>query len=317
MIENRMSGVLSVVTMLGLAACGGGGDAAPGGGETLSGNVEIDGSSTVYLISEAVAEDFTIATKSAVNATVAVTGTGGGFKRFCADETDISDASRPIEQSEQDLCAQNGVEYIRFQVAIDGISVVINPQNDFVQCITAAELKRIWEPGSTVTNWSNVRPEWPAEPIKLYGPDTNSGTFDYFTGAINGKEKASRADYTASTDDNVLVQGVEGDKYAIGYFGFAYYEENTSRLGALQVDGGSGCVMPTPETIKSGEYKPLSRPLFIYVKKASLKRLEVQRFIEYYLDHAEALVPQVGYVPLDASHYTSERARLDAETGGN
>jgi phosphate transport system substrate-binding protein len=317
MIENRVSGVLAVVTVLGLVACGGGGDAAQGGGESLSGNVEIDGSSTVYLISEAVAEDFTIATKSAVNATVAVTGTGGGFKRFCADETDISDASRPIEQSEEDLCAQNGVEYIRFQVAIDGISVVVNPQNDFAQCITAGELKKIWEPGSTVTNWSDVRAEWPAEPIKLYGPDTNSGTFDYFTGAINGKEKASRADYTASSDDNVLVQGVEGDKYAIGYFGFAYYEENTSRLNALQVDGGSGCVMPTPATIKSGEYKPLSRPLFIYVKKASLKRPEVQRFVEYYLDHAETLVPQVGYVPLDASHYQAERARLDAETGGN
>lgn len=316
MIENRMSGVLAVVAVLGLVACGGG-DAAPDGGEMLSGNVEIDGSSTVYLISEAVAEDFTIATKSAVNATVAVTGTGGGFKRFCADETDISDASRPIEQSEEDLCAQNGVEYIRFQVAIDGISVVVNPQNDFAQCITAAELKHIWEPGSTVTNWSDVRPEWPAEPIKLYGPDTNSGTFDYFTGAINGKEKASRSDYTASTDDNVLVQGVEGDRYAIGYFGFAYYEENTSRLNALQVDGGSGCVTPTPETIKSGEYTPLSRPLFIYVKKASLQRLEVQRFVQYYLDHAAELVPQVGYVPLDASHYQSERARLDAETGAN
>jgi len=273
MIEKRTWGLVAVVAMLGAAACGGdaaqSGNAAPGGEEMLSGNVEIDGSSTVYLISEAVAEDFTIATRSAVNTTVAFTGTGGGFKRFCAGETDISDASRPIEQSEEGLCAQNGVEYVRFQVAIDGISVVVNPRNDFAQCVTAEELRKIWEPGSVVRTWRDVRAAWPAEPIKLYGPDTNSGTFDYFTGAINGKEKASRADYTASTDDNVLVQGVEGDEYAIGYFGFAYYEENTSRLKALEVDGGDGCVMPTPESIKSGEYKPLSRPLFIYVKKAA------------------------------------------------
>jgi phosphate transport system substrate-binding protein len=316
MSENRWLAVLAAVATLGVAACGGG-EGAPGGGETLSGNVEIDGSSTVYLISEAVAEDFTIATRSAVNSTVAVTGTGGGFKRFCAGETDISDASRPIHPSEADLCAQNGVEYISLTVALDGLSVVVNPENGFAQCITVEELKRMWQPGSTVQLWSEVRPEWPAQPIKLYGADTNSGTFDYFTEAINGKEKASRADYTASSDDNVLVQGVEGDRYAIGYFGYAYYEENQTRLRALQVDGGAGCVMPTPATIKSGEYKPLSRPLFIYVKKASLARPEVRRFVEYYLDHAEELVPQVGYVPLDSTHYRAERARLDAETGAN
>ena len=313
MIENSRRAVLAVA-LAALAACARG-DAGQGGGETLSGRIEIDGSSTVFLISEAMAEDFTIANR-AVNTTVAFTGTGGGFKRFCAGETDISGASRPIKESEAALCAQNGVTYLELTVALDGIAVTVNPANDFAQCVTAAELERIWEPGSTVMKWSDVRPEWPAEPLRLYGAGTNSGTFDYFTEAVMGKEDESRPDYTASEDDNVLVQGVEGDHFALGYFGYAYYEENRSRLRALDVDGGAGCVAATPQTITSGAYRPLSRPLFLYVKKAALARPEVRRFVEFYLEQAPALVPQVGYVALDAGRYQAERARLDAETGG-
>jgi phosphate transport system substrate-binding protein len=314
MIENSRRTSLTAVLVV-LAACGGG-DGAQVGGEALSGRIEIDGSSTVYPISEAVAEEFTIATGSAVNTTVAFTGTGGGFKRFCAGETDISDASRPIKESEAELCAQSGVEYLELRVALDGLAVLVHPSNDFAQCITLPELKRVWEPGSTVKIWSDVRPEWPAEAIRLYGPGTNSGTFDYFTEAVMGTEDASRPDYTASEDDNVLVQGVEGDRFALGYFGYAYFEENQERLKALQVDGGAGCVAPTPETITSGTYTPLSRPLMIYVRKASLSRPEVRRFVEFYLEKAAELVSQVGYVPLEAGHYLAERARLDAEAGG-
>lgn len=305
---------LAAATLL-LSACGGTDGGATGG--ELTGRVEIDGSSTVFPVSEAVAEDFTLTTGGGVQATVAQSGTGGGFKRFCIGETDISDASREIKQSEVDECAANGVEYIRFNVGLDGIALTVNNQNDYVQCMTVAELRRIWEPGSTVTNWSDVRPEWPAEPIKLYGPGTNSGTFDYFTEAVMGKAASSRPDYTASEDDNVLVQGVEGDRYSLGYFGFAYYWENRTQLRALQVDGGSGCVMPTDATINTGEYSPLSRPLFIYVSKASLARPEVRRFVEFYLENAAELVPQTGYVALPASDYQAGLATLTREIGGD
>jgi phosphate transport system substrate-binding protein len=312
MKEQIRLAALAAAAAFGLAACGG--QAGPAG-EALSGQVAIDGSSTVYLVSEAMAEEFTIANPG-VNTTVAYAGTGGGFKRFCAGETDISNASRPMRDSEAELCAQSGVEHLRFDVALDGISLVVNPANDFAQCLTVEELKKVWAPGSTASTWSDIRPEWPAEPLKLYGPGTNSGTFDYFTEAIMGKEKESRPDYTASEDDNVLVQGVEGDRYALGYFGFAYYEENQSQLKALQVDGGAGCVFPTAESIKSGQYKPLSRPLMIYVKKSALARREVRRFLEFYFEMAPTIVPQVGYVAMDVSHYQAERARLDAEAGG-
>lgn len=298
-----------------LAGCGGtdaGGTTADG----LTGRVEIDGSSTVFPISEAVAEEFTLAMGGDVQATVAQSGTGGGFKRFCIGETDISDASREIKQSEVDECAANGIEYIRLNVGLDGIALTVNNQNDYVQCMTVNELRRIWEPGSTVTNWSDVRPEWPADPIKLYGPGTNSGTFDYFTEAVMGEAARSRPDYTASENDNVLVQGVEGDRHSLGYFGFAYYWENRTQLRALQVDGGSGCVMPTEATINSGEYSPLSRPLFIYVSKVSLARPEVRRFVEFYLENATELVPQTGYVALPVSDYQAGLATLARETGG-
>jgi len=320
MIDRVTSAVgVTAVALLLMAACGGdaGRGETEGGAEALSGRVEIDGSSTVYLVSEAVAEEFTIATGGQVRVTVGSSGTGGGFKRFCTGETDISDASRSIKETEEQQCVENGVEYVRFDVALDGIAVVMHPLNDFVSCLTVDELRRIWEPGSTVTRWSDINRRWPEEPFKLYGPGTNSGTFDYFTEAINGEEGASRADYTASEDDNVLVQGVEGDEYALGYFGFAYYWENRERLGAINVDGGAGCVRPSEQTIKTGEYAPLSRPLYIYVKTSSLQRPEVRRFLEFYLENAAELVPQVGYVALDAAVYQDGLARLAQAAGGD
>ncbi len=282
-------------------ACGGG-EGRIESGSGLSGSVRIDGSSTVFPITEAVAEEFQLENR-ATRVTVGISGTGGGFKKFCAGETDISDASRGIKQSELDACRANGVEPIEVPVAIDGLAVLVNPQNSFASCMKVDELKRIWEPGSTVKTWKDVRPEWPAEEIKLYGPGTDSGTFDYFTEAIVGEEDASRPDFTASEDDNVLVQGVTGDRYSLGYFGYAYYAENTDRLKVVAIDGGNGCVEPTPETVQSGEYAPLSRQLFIYLKEQSLARPEVSAFVKYYLKNATVLVPQVGYVPLSPERY--------------
>ncbi len=264
--------------------------------------VTIDGSSTVFPISEAMAEEFQIANPG-VRVTVGISGTGGGFKKFCGGETDISDASRPIKQSEIDLCAENGIEAIQIPVAWDGLTVVRNPANDWAICMTVDELKRVWQPGSSITRWSQVRPEWPDEEIKLYGPDTDSGTFDYFTEAIVGEEDASRDDYTASADDNVLVVGVEGDRGSLGYFGFAYYEESSDVLGAVAVDNGDGCVLPSRETIENGAYAPLSRPMFIYTKVQALAKPQVRAFLQFYLDNATTLVSEVGYVPLAAQRY--------------
>lgn len=300
------SKLLAAITLL--AACGGGQQAGEGGG--LSGQISIDGSSTVYPISEAVAEEFMAAQQGAVRVTVGTSGTGGGFKRFCAGETDISNASRPIKDSEKQQCSQNQVDYLEIPVAYDGLTVAINPANSFVQCLTVAELKKIWEPGSTVRRWSDVRAGFPNQEIKLYGPGTASGTFDYFTEAIVGKEDASRADYTASEDDNVLVQGVEGDASALGYFGYAYYVENRQRLKEVAVDGGSGCVHPNEQTIKSGSYKPLSRPLMIYVSRAALQRPETRAFVEFYLQNAPLLVGEVGYVRLDDAAYQEGLSKL-------
>jgi phosphate transport system substrate-binding protein len=295
-----------------ITACGGGDRGTDG----LSGRVELDGSSTVFPISEAVAEEFSLSASGGVQVTVGQSGTGGGFKRFCTGETDISNASREIKESEVAECAANGVEFERFAVALDGMAIVVHAANDWVQCVTVEELRSIWEPGSAVRNWSDVRPEWPASQMRLYGPGTNSGTFDYFTEAIMGEMAASRPDYVASEDDNVLVQGVEGDQYSLGYFGYAYYHENQTRLRALEVDGGSGCVMPTIETINSGEYSPLSRPLYIYVNIASLERPEVARFVEFYLEQGAELVPQTGYIALPASDYEQGLNRLSGLTGG-
>jgi len=285
------------------AACGGGG--GEGGDGELSGPIEIDGSSTVYPISEAVAEEFQ-REHAGTRVAVGVSGTGGGFKRFCAGETDVSNASRPIKDSEVEECAANGVAFTEVRVAWDGLSVVTNPSNDFVACLTTDELKRIWEPGSTIDNWSQVRDGFPDKDLKLYGPGTDSGTFDYFTEAIVGEEDASRPDYTASEDDNVLVQGVEGDPGALGYFGFAYYEENAARLKLLGVDGGTGCIQPSVETIESQTYAPLSRPLYIYVSDVGLAKPQVEAFVEYHLQEGADLVRSVGYIQLQPEQYAEE-----------
>lgn len=290
---------LAVATLA--TACGGGQKAAETG--ELSGQIAIDGSSTVYPISEAMAEEFMAANAGSVRVTVGLSGTGGGFKRFCAGETDISNASRRIKDGEKEACSSAKVDFLEIAVAYDGLTVAVNPQNTFAQCLTVAELKKIWEPGSTVKRWSDVRAGFPDLELKLYGPGTSSGTFDYFTEAVVGKEDASRADYTASEDDNVLVQGVAGDAAALGYFGYAYYKENAGKLKGLGVDAGEGCVMATEETVKQGTYKPLSRPLYIYVSRAALQRPEVKAFVEFYLNSAAELVPQVGYIALDAPKY--------------
>jgi phosphate transport system substrate-binding protein len=289
-----------VVVCFAMNACGDGGR---GPGDGLSGTIEIDGSSTVYPITEAVAEEFGAETGGGVRVMVGVSGTGGGFRRFCNGETQISNASRHIRSSEAELCAQNGIEYIEMQVAIDGLAVVVNSQNEFVQCLTVEELRRMWEPGSQVNDWSQVRAAFPDQPLRLYGPGTNSGTFDYWTEAVMGEERASRTDFTASEDDNVLVQGVEGDRNALGYFGYAYYHENQGRLRAVAVDNGQGCVQPTPETVIAGDYAPLSRPLFIYVRRDALQRPEVAAFVRFYMEHAPALVREVGYVPVQQDVY--------------
>ncbi len=306
----RISGVLALTAAL-LAACGGEAGRNPPAGDGLSGQVAIDGSSTVFPVSEAVAEEFQIANPN-VRVTVGISGTGGGFKRFCVGETDVSDASRPIKDSEREKCRANGVDFTELRVAWDGLSVMVNPENDFARCLTVDELRRIWEPGSTVHTWRDVRSEWPAETIRLYGPGTDSGTFDYFTEAIVGEDGASRPDYQASEDDNVLVQGVAGDRYALGYFGYAYYVENTERLKLIAVDGGGGCVKPSETTIADGSYRPLSRPLFIYVNHGALARPEVEAFVEFYLTHAPELVPPTGYLPVDESVYQEDLARIRA-----
>jgi phosphate transport system substrate-binding protein len=303
------------VTAAAVAACGGNG-AQDGQASGLSGRITADGSSTVFPVTEAVAEEFMAGAGQGVQVTVASSGTGGGFKRFCAGETDVTNASRPIKDEEKALCARNGVEFVELPVATDGLVVVVNSANRFVQCLTVDELKKVWQPASTVRTWADVRAGFPATPIKLYGPGTNSGTFDYFTAEIVGEEDASRSDYTASEDDNVLVQGVAGDAGSLGYFGYAYFAENRQQLRALGVDGGQGCIEPNPQTIESGQYAPLSRPLLIYVKKASLQRAEVREFVSFYLQSAPELSAQVGYVPLSAAGYQQATQTFQQAAGG-
>lgn len=275
----------------------------------LSGEIIIDGSSTVFPISEAVAEEFRKIHPN-VNVPIGIAGTGGGFKKFAAGEIDISDASRPIKDEEKAAAQANGIEFVEFMIAYDGLSVVVNHDNDWADNITVEELKKIWAPDSTVMKWNEVRPEWPAETIGLYGPGTDSGTFDYFTEAINGKAGDTRKDYTPSEDDNVLVQGIAGDKYALGYFGYAYYVENTDKLKVLKVDNGKGAVEPDFETIKNGSYSPLSRPLFIYVSKKALEKEHVKEFVRYYLTEGTKLIGSVGYVPLEESEYPKQLDKI-------
>ncbi len=287
----------------------------------LSGSVAVDGSSTVYPITEAVSEEFQ-RLYPRVRVTVGISGTGGGFKKFCNGEVDINDASRPIKQKEINACTAKGIEFIEIPVAFDGISVVVNPSNDWIgKGLTVAELREIWKPNSSVKKWSDVRTEWPGKKIFLVGADADSGTFDYFTKAIVGEERASRADYTASADDNVLVQAIAGEKYALGYFGYAYYLENSQKLKLLGIDdgiseNGDGYIVPTPETISKGIYQPLSRPLFIYVNKKSAERPETKEFIRYYLMEGRELVKQTGYVSLPDKAYELALKRFeDAKTG--
>ena len=314
-----------VATALGLfaliaAACGGTTAPQPAATQTaaatakLSGTVKIDGSSTVFPISEAMAEEFGKLHRD-VKITVGISGTGGGFKKFCNGETDISDASRPIKDAEKAECVKNNITYTELQVAIDGLSVVVNPQATWVDCLTTAELKKVWDTGSTVKNWKDIRAGFPDVDLKLFGAGSDSGTFDYFTEAINGKEKQTRSDYTASEDDNTLVQGVAGNRGAMGYFGFAYYVENKSKLKVLKIDDGKGggCVEPNDTTIAAYTYKPLARPIFIYPKNESLKRPQVLEFVKFYLDKANnKLINQVGYIVAPDKVYADGLAKVAA-----
>jgi len=280
--------------------------------------IKIDGSSTVYPITEAVAEEFQKAKRGSVKVTVGISGTGGGFKKFSRGDTDISDASRPIVKKEMDACKEAGIEYIELPVAYDGIAVMVNPRNNWVTSMTPADLKKIWEPAAEgkVTRWNQVNPKWPDVPLKLYGPGVDSGTFDYFTEAIVGKSRASRGDFTASEDDNVLVQGIATDRGALGFFGYAYYAENTDKLKIVPIDAGKGLVTPSENTIMGGTYEPLSRPIFIYVNKKAAERLEVKEFVEFYLKHAPKLVKQVKYVPLPDRAYKLSELRFARKVSG-
>ncbi|MFT3740530.1 MAG: PstS family phosphate ABC transporter substrate-binding protein [Breznakibacter sp.] len=292
-----------------LAACGG--NQNKGAKGDLTGQIRIDGSSTVYPITEAIAEEFRAVSPN-VKVTVGISGTGGGFKKFGRGETDINDASRPIKEKEAEACKENQIEYQQLTVAYDGMAIVVNPQNDWANDITVAELKKLWEPQAegAIMKWSDIRPEWPGEKINLYGADAASGTYDYFTEVIVGESGKSRGDYTNSSDDNVLVQGISTDKYALGYFGLAYYEENMDKLKLLGVDAGNGVVLPSFESVSNHTYTPLSRPIYIYVSKSAADRSEVKAFVEFYLDKAASISKDVGYVALPAERYTEEQAKF-------
>jgi len=285
--------------------------------------IRVDGSSTVFPITEAVAEEYRKA-GNPTDVTVGISGTGGGFKKLCAGETDLSNASRPIKPSEVELCQKNGVEYIELPVAYDGIAIVVNPKNDWASSITTEQLKKIWEPEAQgkVLKWNQVDPSWPDREFKLFGAGVDSGTYDYFTEAINHKEHASRGDFTSSEDDNVLVQGVAGDTGSLGFFGLAYYEENMDKLKLLGVDdgkpeNGAGPVSASVATVQDATYQPLSRPLFVYVSTKALDRPEIQGFIKYYLQNAAELTKEVGYIPLTGDAYTRMQARVDGRKAGS
>jgi len=303
----------AAVLVLGLAACGDSSEdtsSASGDGAALAGTIRIDGSSTVGPLTEAAAEAFQ-GENPEVRVTVGTSGTGGGFEKFCAGETDISDASREIEDDEIAACRASGITYEAFQVANDGIAVVANPENDWASCLTVDQLKTIWNTGSKVASWKDVDASFADEELTLYGPGTDSGTFDFFTDKINGEEGASRSDYNATEDDNVTVQGVSGEEGGLGYFGLSYYEQNRDKLTAVEVDGGRGCVAPSSETVQDGSYTPLSRPLFIYVKGDSLSNPEVEAFVEYYLANAADLAEQALFVPLTDDQQSQLAPKLD------
>jgi phosphate transport system substrate-binding protein len=318
---------VSVALTASLAGCGGGSSSSSSSSSTgssssgssssssaassssgkLSGKIIIDGSSTVYPITAAVAEEFSSEAPD-VEVSVAMSGTGGGMKKFVAGEIDICDASRPIKQEEIDKAKEKGIDYVELEIAYDGISVVVNKDNNWVDTITVDELNKIWAKDSKVKTWKDVNPKWPDEPIKLYGPGTDSGTFEFFTEKINKKAKECRTDYTPSEDDNVLVQGIAGDKNALGYFGFSYYEENKDKLKVLKIDAGKGPVEPTFDTILDKSYSPLSRPLYIYVNKKVFEQPQVKSFVSFYIENAAKISKEVGYVPLES--YDVEKGKL-------
>lgn len=313
----------AVLAIIAFAGCGGGESATGDGSEGASGEISIDGSSTVFPITEAVAEEFR-RTHPGARVSIGVSGTGGGFKKFCAGETDIQNASRIIKETEIAACANAGIEWIELPVAYDGLAVVVNPENDWVNKITVEELRAMWEPAAQgeIKRWSQVRPNWPDTELHLYGPGVDSGTFDYFTLAVNGEEGASRGDFTASEDDNVLVQGIANDRNALGFFGFAYYDENRSRLKVVPVDdgdasNGAGGIVPSIETVRNSTYQPLSRPIFIYVRKDALEEPVIAEFIEFYLENAEDLVGEVGYIPLPSNAYRMAEARVEDRVTGS
>jgi len=280
----------------------------PADANALSGTIKVDGSSTVFPVTEAVAEEFR-EVQPKVKVTIGVSGTGGGFKKFSRGETNISNASRPIKDKEKAACAENNINYIELEVAYDGLAVLVNPKNTWVESFDIETLKKIWEPAAQgkIMKWNQIKPEWPNEEIHLYGPGVASGTYDYFTKAIVGKSGSSRGDYTASEDDHVLVQGIAGDKYSLGFFGLAYYSENADKLSLIGVHNGTEIVKPTLETVSNGTYKPLSRPLFIYVNSTSVSSPEVVEFVNFYIDNAAELSKDVGYIPLPAEEYKKQK----------
>ncbi|MBC8030689.1 MAG: PstS family phosphate ABC transporter substrate-binding protein [Pyrinomonadaceae bacterium] len=316
---SRLTASLAIVCLTLLSfACGGDGGTGSGNETTV---IKVDGSSTVFPITEAVAEEFQRSGK--VKVTVGISGTGGGFKKFVRGEIDVADASRPILAEEMSQAKANGIEFIELPVAFDALTVVVNNQNDWLMSITVADLKKIWEPGAQgkITHWNHVRPEWPNEKIALFGAGADSGTFDYFTEAIVGKAKSSRGDYTASEDDNVLVQGVEGNKYALGYVPYAYYAPHSKRMKALAIEWEKakvpGAVLPSPENVLAGTYNPLSRPLFIYVSRKSMDKPAVKEFVEFYLKNVKTLAAEVKYVPLSETAYQMATQRLASMQTGS
>jgi phosphate transport system substrate-binding protein len=319
---------VAVAAALFIAACGGSAASPSASAVALTGDISIDGSSTVYPITEAVAEEFQNA-NSGVQVTVAFSGTGGGFKKFCAGEMDANNASRPIKTSdkpgddgvagtaddvlsEATICKNANIEYIELKVALDALAVVVSKENTFVDCLTTDELKSIWDLGSVVETWRDVRASWPDEKIDLYGPGADSGTFDYFTEEINGEAKRSRSDYTASEDDNTLVTGISGSQYAMGYFGLAYVTENADKVRAVEIDGGEGCTAPSAEGANDGTYVPLGRPLFVYASVAALARPEVAAFFRFFLENTNELSTEVGYIGLNDADLAAAKATLEA-----
>jgi phosphate transport system substrate-binding protein len=284
-----------------------------GGPANLEGTIKVDGSSTVFPITEAVAEEFRTE-QPRVKVTIGVSGTGGGFKKFSRGETNISNASRPIKDSDKAACEENKIGYIELEVAYDGLAVLVNPENDWVDNFTTEELKMIWEPSAQgkVMKWNQIRSEWPDEEIHLFGPGVASGTYDYFTEAVVGTSGSSRGDFTASEDDHVLVQGIAGDKFSLGFFGLAYYAENKDKLKLVGVNNGESVVKPSLETVRNGTYSPLSRPLFIYVNSTSVSSPQVVAFVDFYVENAGELSEDVGYIPLPDEMYTEQKKKFNA-----